>query len=361
MNNLFSPNRYNCITIIISILALSFTQCSIDKIQNYKSDFGESDFEILNLSLRNADSLSMGDLLFRCPKIIQVINDSILAIADTRNKNLVALLNHHSNKGKVLTIQGQGPNELSDVTTMLMRDNVLSISGLNDGKILQVEINPDSLSGKSYTSFHVPFQPLRSLMLNDTVCFALSQPFSGHRFSIHNVKDSTTNHIDSFPLDSADLELKPDNIFIQADMGISPDSNYIVLANRSWPIIEIINIKEKEINRITGPVKIDGKIKKIEFGNSYTYSQSPVWKVWSDLTVGYNHIYVGFNGYRCAPNEKYDNPGISKIYTFSLTGKPEKVFFLDSPIETFTVDEKNGYIYVVQNNPNLSIFKYKFK
>ncbi len=359
-NNLIQSNKLKCITIIICIVAISFTRCTTnDKIQNYRSDFSEQDFKIHELHLKDADSLSTGDLLFRRPKIIQVINDSILAIADTRNKNLVALLNHYSNKGKVLTIQGKGPTELSEVTTMLVRDSLLTLSGLNDGKILHVGINADSLSGESYTSYHVPFQPLRSLMINDSVCFALSQPFSGHRFSVYNVKDSTTNHFDSFPLDSVDLELKPDNVFIQADMGISPDSDYIVLANRSWPIIEIINIRENKINRLTGPAKIDGKVKRVDYGNSYTYSQTPGWDVWNGLTVGDKYIYVGYSGYRCEPNQKYDNPGISKIYSFSMTGEPEKIFVLDSPIETFTIDEKNGYIYVVRNNPDPSIFKYK--
>lgn len=334
------------------------TCCSKSNNSETKSDFSDEDFEIIQLSIKNTELITPGDIMLRRPYMIQVINDSILAVADSRNQSLVYLINQVSNTGRNVVERGEGPEELTELTTMIYNNGELSASGFNDGKILRFDIDCDSLNLKLSNSAKVPFQPLRSLMINDSTVFALSPNFSGHRYSVYHVDNGMTEHIDKFPLDSITLNVNPDNNFMQADVSISPDNKHIAIANRYWPIIEIIDTDGFDIRKYLGPMPVSGEIEKVENDNYYSYSQKPKCHMWDGIEIKNKSIYAGFNGYCRFPGEENNNPGVKRIYSFSIKDGPQKIYCFDSPIDAFTVDEDNNVIYTIQNNPEPSIMKY---
>lgn len=332
-----SYSMYRRIYLLVSLSL--FISCSQLKNRDTQCDFTDADFEVENMSVNGAEQIETGYIALKKPSKLQFINDSILAVADSKGQNLLWLINHKRNLTTSVLSRGEGPEDLIELTTITYPNDELNVAGLNDGKILRFDIEMDSLNIRFIGGVKVPYQPLRSVMIDDSVVFSLAPTYSGHRYNLFNMNDSTVEYIDEFPMDSIYLGAEPDNMFMQSDIDITPDGKLIVIANRFWPVIELFDVTNQKIKRLMGPVVSDAKVIKEYFGESYSYVQKPRWYMWDGVVATSNTIYIGYNGY-VRRNDENDNvkDAVTKIYSFDTQGRPQKIYTFDMPILSFTVD-----------------------
>lgn len=335
--------------------------CSDNRKQNWQCDFTADDFERVNLTLNEGSEVNIGDAILGRPVLIQLLDKGILAVSDSKSDNMAWLIDMENNKSKGILNRGEGPEELTELTTMSSHGNRLSVASMNDGKLLCFNVNADSLSLELSTGIRLPYQPLRSIFVNDSVTFSIAPTFTGHRYNIYHTNDSSVEYYDIFPLDSAFIEMRPDNTVFQSNITLSPDGKLIAIACMQWNTIELIDIDKNEIKVIYGPEPTYASIAKKDRGMAYSYVQNPRWYTWHCQPVLSNdRMYFGYDGYCRKENDQQEH-GNKFIYSFSREGKPLKIYNFDTVFTSFTVDEENNCFYVVHNEPEPTIIKYPLK
>ncbi|MGM0946362.1 MAG: BF3164 family lipoprotein [Bacteroidota bacterium] len=153
-------------------------------------------------------------------------------------------------------------------------------------------------------------------------------------------------------------ELKPNAIsyLFQGPIKGNINNNIYVKVGMVVDYIDIIDLSTKTIN---GP-RQDIQDFSISYNMGY---QIPVFPSESteryiDLYVGEDSFFVLFFGKSYAQISDLEN--LNRIFEFDFDGKILKQYQLDFPLNGFTVDEAERYIYgvTVDREPNLVRFEY---
>ncbi|MCM1331933.1 MAG: TolB-like 6-bladed beta-propeller domain-containing protein [Bacteroides sp.] len=347
---------------LISIFVIFIQSCSITENNEWHCDFTTDDFERIEMTVdNNGEALDFTENILMNPSIVTLLDSNCLAISEVGSDKMMWLIDLDAKRANGFITRGSGPEELLDLTTMSYHDGILSVAGLNDSKVLDFKVNYDSLKLDLVNHTVLPYiQPMRSIHLNDSVILSLATPFSGDRYYVYNMLDSTYESSGDFPLDSTLIEMKPDNAFIQADIAVNREKNIMVVANRWWGIIEICDLNSGEWNRYFGPVPTEAVVVKEQHGNVSRYKQKPDWSAWDEVYAGQNRIYLGYNG-KCRKSSKESFGEVKEIYTMSYDGKPDRIYSFDEAIVGFTIDEKNGFIYIIHELPEPILVRYPLK
>ncbi len=353
--------RYNRIitALIIGTLAVSLCCCDSTRPQgNGDLDFTDSDFKQIAKPLSEPTEIDfISDSVLK-PCNITPLGDNILAIENLGHEKMVWLADIAKHKLKGYISMGNGPDELLDLTTMSYSDGILSVAGVNDSKVIEYAVDHDSLKITPLVRTILPYKaPLRSLRMNDSIIFSLAPGFSGDRFYLYNKIDSSYTADSEFPLTQSEITVEPDNSFFQADIAIDHDGKLIVLANRSWNILEFYDVAADTWLTLYGPSESAAEIRKVNDGAVSFYSQSPRWHSWDQVVVGKKDVYVGYDGSCLADKEDVDT-GVTRIYTFGHDGTPGRIYQFESPVVSFAIDEQAQRIYVIHDLPEPTLVYY---
>lgn len=348
--------------IIIPLLLIFIHSCNTTENKEWHCDFTADDFERIEMTVNDDGKvLDFTEELLGKPSMLTMLDNNCIAVKDRGNDKMVWLINLDNEEAKSFVPRGEGPEELLDLTTMSYHDGILSLAGLNDSKVLDFKVDYDSLNLTLSNQLVLPYScPFRSLHLNDSVIFSLGTSFTGDRYHIYNMVDSAYETFRSFPLDSAYIGMSPDNSFFQADVDINRNKNKIVMTNRYWGIIEFIDGNSGKCTRLYGPIKTEAKVVKKTRGDSYSFRQEPRWSIWDEVYAGQDKIYIGYNG-NCEKSKEDSFGEVKEIYTMNYDGKPDRIYSFDEAIVSFTIDEKNGFIYIIHELPERVLVRYPLK
>ena len=347
---------------IIPLLLIFIHSCNTTENKEWHCDFTTDDFERIEMTVNDdGNVLDFTEELLGKPSMLTILDNNCIAVKDRGNDKMVWLINLDNEEAKSFVPRGVGPEELLDLTTMSYHDGILSLAGLNDSKVLDFEIDYDSLKFNLVNHTVLPYiHPMRSIHLNDSTILSLANAFSGDRYYIYNMLDSTYESSGDFPVDSALVKMKPDNAFFQTDIAVNREKNIMVVANRWWGIIEICNLKSREWNRYFGPVPTEAIGIKDQRGDSYSFRQEPRWSIWDEVYAGQDKIYIGYNG-SCRRSKEDSLGEVKEIYVIDYEGKPDRIYSFDEEIVGFTIDEKNGSIYIIHELPEPVLVRYPLK
>lgn len=287
-----------------------------------------------------------------------MLDNGFVAVEEIGASKMLHIVDMKNQRCRSHIAKGVGPNELLDLTTMTYSDSILTLAGLNDDKVLEYVILYDSLDLKPLNHTVLPYQgALRSISMDKERIFSIAPAFSGDRYYIYNRTDSTYSPIKSFPLDSTQIGVIPDNAFFQAELAINRNRSHIVVANMKWNILEIYDIASNKWITLYGPTPSEAKVSLESMGMIQGYRQTPQWITWRNITMGEKTIYIGYDG-SCLNSREERESGHRAIYTFDYSGRPMKIYHFDEPFIYFTIDEENGYMYVIQQTPEPTIIRY---
>lgn len=353
--------RYNKIITALIIGGITISLCCCDTTQKQSGrdlDFTDSDFKQIDKPLSEATEIDFVSDSVLKPCNMTSLGNNILAIEDLSYEKMVWLADIANHKLKGYISKGNGPDELLDLTTMTYSDGILSLAGLNDSKVIEYAVDHDSMKIAPVARTILPYKaPMRSLRMNDSIIFSLAPGFSGDRFYLYNKIDSSYTADSEFPLSKSEIAVEPDNSFFQADIAIGLDGKLIVLANRSWNILEFYDVAADTWLTLYGPSESAAEIRKVNDGAVSLYSQSPRWHSWDQVVVGKKDVYVGYNG-SCLADKEDEDTGVTRIYTFSHDGTPGRIYQFESPIVSFTIDEQARRIYVIHDLPEPTLVYY---
>ncbi|MCM1111076.1 MAG: TolB-like 6-bladed beta-propeller domain-containing protein [Clostridium sp.] len=292
------------------------------------------------------------------PYKIAALGNDKLAIEDLGHNRMVWIVDIDAQQAKSFVPRGIGPDELLDLSTMSYANGILTVAGLNDSKIIDYSVDPDSISICQIAKTTLPYHsPLRSLRLNDSIVFSLSPAFTGDRYYFYNRKDSTYSATTDFPLDKEKIGANPDNAFFQAEIAVSENGSLVVVANRDWDILEFYDVDADKWKIIYGPEVNNAEIKKIENGMVSFFRQTPKYYSWETVAVGKEKVYVGYNG-SCLREKGDEDTGVAEILTFDYSGNPDKIYRFDIPVISFAIDEQAKRIYAIHNIPDPTLVYY---
>lgn len=343
--------------LLLGIVVL--TSCSQSKETDSSAlDFTLEDFESFNFTDEDGDIITPDDLTLGKPYLLSVLSDSVIAIQDNATSNMVTFLNLSNGKFTQGIRQGNGPEELLQITTMMRYKNLLWVAGMDDGKVLAFEFDADSMKTTMRNSTSLSMNPARTIVIDDDDLFVLAPFFSGDRY--YRIRTNTVDTIRKFPMDSVTLGVPSDNSYLQADMSISPDHKHIMISNRDWNILEIYDISTGDIRTLRGPIEQNAKVRRQDIGMGYRYIQTPIWFMYNGNSADNSGFYVGFSGSEIKAKEDLGTYP-QTILSFDWNGNPRKAYHFDSPIINFTIDEKNGVLYAIQDMPDPVVVRYTLK
>lgn len=335
------------------------TSCSQNKETDSSTlDFTLDDFETVNFTNEEGDIVTPDNLTLGRPYLIAALSDSVIAVQDNATSNMVTFLNTSNGKFTEGIRQGNGPEELLQITTMMPYKDMLWVAGMDDGKVSAFKFDADSMKTSMQKSTRLSMNPARSIVIEDDDLFVLAPFFSGDRY--YRVRANAVDTIRKFPMDSIALGAPCDNSYLQVDMSISPDHKHIMISNRNWNILEIYDTDTGNIKIARGPVEQNATVRRHDVGIGYRYVQTPMWFMYNGNSAGDTGFYVGFTGTEIKAKEDL-NSYPKTILSFDWKGKPLKAYHFESPIINFTVDEGNGFLYAIQEMPDPVVVRYTLK
>lgn len=182
---------------------------------------------------------------------------------------------------------------------------------------------------------------------------------SHYQLSVFNAQGKEVNKMANYPGSSVsftDMEKKETYYMNFTTDGL----NRIAISYYMTDLIEIYDIKGNLQKRLFGPEQFISRVK--EYNDENISGSSPIKgsardAFFSPVNAG-DEFFVLYNGrYIDDPNH---SSSCNQIFSFSWQGVPKKIYNLDDPVFSFTVDTKNKKIYGISNTPEFHIVEYSY-
>ena len=352
-------NIYGRVALII-LAAIVFSSCNT----NDKHFFVDAEtFKIQDLEVFKLQGTIMqfNDTIWHPVDI--TVKDTLLFLKNLYTEYVYDIYNLKNNEkvNKFLQI-GQGPDEfLFPMIVQSMDDNVRIFDRRK--AILKEYLVSDLLGNQIPVS--IKDIPLRNnasakvAVLSDGAILASINMLPRGGFDIYNSDGIFLDSIGKFPeFTQGNLSDAEKILSFQSDFTTNL-TDRIFTSYLYTDLIEIYDFKGNCIKRIHGPNQIPlamdtrsasggGTAARTIKGKTYACYSSPVY-------AG-NEVFVLYFGELW---ENYEERNF-KIIVFDWNGKPLRMYELDTPLFTFTVDHKNKIIYGLTDSPEFRIIKFNY-
>lgn len=290
--------------------------------------------------------------------LIRYINDSIIAVCQSRTEPHVALYNLNTGEVQPAIIKGSGPDEMLRVSTMSVdSSNNLWLAGLMDRKVMKVKWNQNGEKASVEQAFKLPEDYLRGV--TDFEGGIIGLPSIPHTKRIITL-DSMGELRDSlgvYPIINMPDDVIPNNLIFQSDIAFNPETKKIMLVCRSWNFIDIIDAESKEIINLEYPIPAPIQIERTDFGEAFSYDPKPLWLMFSGVETTPESFLVGLIGKEVKSPEDFDSQ-INSIMEFDMEGNEGRLFKFNNDILAFTISDDGSRLFTIENNPEPALYEY---
>jgi hypothetical protein len=324
--------------------------------------FSESDFsETVEL---NHSVLNLNQMLMR-PVNIHIHGD-FLILQNLGPKYFYEVYDINTNRKINECINmGKGPGEMIAPKIINIKNNCIWIYDAGKVSLFRYRIedfvsshNPEIDKTLKLSSF-----ALKSRMSENIVITSDSETM-GCRFDFYNLDGKLLYSKGEYPPHSPPLSKIAERRYYDFDFTISADSK-IFVTHWSADLIEIYDIEGNLKRRRQGPNRYKPKFKEKSMNGGYFYGsvQGETYQCYSfdpPVNVG-DEIFVMYFG---DLYEKYEER-CDRILVFDTDGNPLRIYKLDIPVMSFSVDSENRIIYGITDKPEkeddeYNIIKYKY-
>ncbi|MDE6482716.1 MAG: TolB-like 6-bladed beta-propeller domain-containing protein [Rikenellaceae bacterium] len=338
----------------VSMLVLS--GCGTAPADDFKS-YDLNSFDMVDLSSVEPEIISRTEMVMGMPFDMCMVSDSIVAFKDTRTESQLWLLNVNNGDFAQCLYRGNGPKECLYVTNIWSDDGVLFAGGAQDGKVMKITVNPDSLSGDAecISTMSDSFMKITALSDSQLLYAPLSKPEV--RYLLACMDGTVTDTVGVFQTDKLEEGVAPNNALFQMQIALSPDKKHMVSSNMSWNRTEIYSVPFDGVMVLNGPMEIESKAVAVrtEFGTRF--GQKPDWHMFAGVSACNDGFALGFIGRELKEREDYLK-GVESVLFFDWNGNPTKMVRLDRDVFDFTVDFDNMAIYAIVIDPVPAVLKY---
>lgn len=305
-----------------------------------------NDSETVFTEFPSADSLmftKLSNLIVGTPKTILKYGDYLIINTLSKEKWITIYSLKENRVIKEAVNYGKGPNEMISCEIGLIGDQIW----FYDITKKEVHIIPvDSLIQNNQVNlekFKVDRSYYSVKLINDSVMLGTIDWMNPFKFSYINIKNGDVTGIGKYAVLSNDIPLEALMDACCCYIDISPDLKCIALSYRYADVLEIYKKDGTLLHALHGPHVFD-----IEFntaasnGHHFMTKTKKTRKAFVNTFVTGKYIYLLFSGHR--RNEEEWSTG-RYLFIYTWDGKPLKSLYLNYPICSFCVDEKEQVIY----------------
>lgn len=344
---------------MLSVLTIMSQSCS-DKGKDSNDTYSFNDFKTVDLSM-NREMVSDDPEVVGNPLNIKIVNDSIISIARMGDRKHVILYNVKSKRSQLAVEQGVGPLEMINVCSMSKdKEGNLLLFGQMDKKIMMTKWNETGgEEAETVLKLQSPVDALRGVSNGEDGFIIFPAVSDSIRLFMVDNQGLIVDSITRFPVVNIQEPMKPNNLIFQADICYSPENNKIAIVNRTWNEISIQDLKNANNKILKAPLNDDITLDKKAHGDTFNFVTSPLWHVYSGAVAGRDSFVVGYIGMKIE-NDSDMNKQCTQLLEFDWDGKPLRSFKPSAEVEFFDVDFGNGYIYTIENDPDPTLYRYKY-
>lgn len=362
MSGLFSIFAINktvmkiSVKIVVSAFALSalaMSGCGTTPTEEVRS-FDFTSFNVIDLSTVEPERVSPQEMIIGLSGNICMVSDSIMAIdIFNSDKMQLWLLNVNSGEFSQCLYRGRGPKECLGVTNIWEDGGYLFAGGFDDHKVMKIAVNPDSLTTDIECIAELPEYFIKVITLSDSTLLYSPSIVPDVRYLSVSMDGTVTDTVGEFLLtDRLEEGIRPENHMFQTEIALSPDERHMVASGTFWPMIEIYSVPFDKTIVLNGPIEIDSKIEKTQYGAF----QTPLWLILRNLNVCDDGFAVRFMGIKPYVDDSFNED--ESLLFFDWEGNPTKRFKLGRKITAFTVDFKSMTLYALMDDPEPMVVKY---
>ena len=344
---------------IVLFIVFSLSSCDDNK-KNFFVDSKTFDIEDLKISKLEGTVMQFNDTIWN-PVRINVI-DTLLFLGNRSTEYVFDIYNLKNNTkiNECLKI-GQGPDDF--VYPQIVQsagDNVwIYDMQLTKAKEFTVSDLLESNLPVSKNIISLNNMVLRNVaVLSDGAVLASVNSRTRGGFNLYNPAGLLLDSIGDYPeLTSGTLSDIEKLMSFQCRFATNL-TDRIFLSYSFSDLIEVYDFKGKCINRMHGPHRRQLKMGLRSSGE--VTGAAPIkgetYHCYSSPVYAGNEVFVSYFG---ELSENFEGQN-DKIIVFDWNGKPLRMYELDTPIFTFTVDHKNKIIYGITNSPEYMIIKFNY-
>jgi hypothetical protein len=285
------------------------------------------------------------DLFF--PKKMTFINDSILALTEGHDDYSIKIVKMKSDSAHLFDRfghKGEGPGEVHPNVNILQKDVRNGAEGLWIGDTRWIQFHPYNPETGKWEEKYSEKKPLPKHLFPSNKCFLLdnddllgSTMAIQHQVYLYSPDEDRTDEYDFYPVSPNPYDVRNSKIVFNGDVEIKPDKSKFVFVYevlKSIGIVSLDNLSEPVLLRFKDtpfpPVITD--IKEIasmplQYMRLYTTDQ---------------YIYALYAGKTVAEIEQSE--GLT-VHVFKWDGTAHCELHLNTLVNCFCVDEKNGFLY----------------
>ncbi|MDE6483324.1 MAG: TolB-like 6-bladed beta-propeller domain-containing protein [Rikenellaceae bacterium] len=336
-----------------ALSALAMSGCGTTPTEEVRN-FDFTSFNVIDLSTVEPQRVSPQEMIIGISNNICMVSDSIMAIEDSNASDMqLWLLNVNSGKFAQCLYKGNGPKECLGTTNIWVDNGYLFAGGFHDHKIMRIAVDPDSLTTDIECLAELPEYFIKAITLSDSTLLYSPSTVPDVRYLSVSLDGTVTDTVGEFLLtDRLEEGIRPENHMFQTEIALSPDERHMVASGTFWPMIEIYSVPFDKTIVLNGPIEIDSKIEKTQYGAF----QTPLWLILRNLNVCDDGFAVRFMGIKPYVDDSFNED--ESLLFFDWEGNPTKRFKLGRKITAFTVDFKSMTLYVLMDDPEPMVVKY---
>lgn len=351
-------NKYTLLHIkLLFILFCVFISCNSKR--EYENTETFSIHSIKQTSVLKGTTIPLYEPVMRPVKVFTI--DSFLILINAQTETFIDRynLNTLQKTGEYITF-GSGPEEMIAPIGVITNDSTVGI--LDGGKQTLFLFNKKEFcyasSPVSYKS--ISFDDLTDnikVLKNDNLVTTI-RSYKHQRLSFFNKNGEFIETKGEYPV------IKNENISITEKLAgyvcsivLNEERNKIFIAYQQTDLIEIYDINGDLIVRRQGPDYFFPSIIVQKNGEEETirYTKGETRDAYFCPTIYKDEIYVLYSGKIYDPaNYKFNK---DKIFVFDWEGNPIRIYNLETPIFSFTIDQQTGILYGLSNDPEFHVVK----
>jgi hypothetical protein len=293
-----------------------------------------------------------------------LVNDEFIVVSQSRLDTLINVYNKESGLLiKKIAPNGLGPGEITYVRSMeFSGDKTIWVYDSQYKAFHQFNLKDDTaLATNSFNKNEAFFFIAEMAISSESSVWSVMLDKQTQYFELGFNGDTLSSFGNWSKYDDRkDFPASTISSMHQGKMIVNKEKRVGVRAGVMRDYIDIVNLDNKEVYTLFGPSnhfpKYDAEYSQgypmpdVDFEDARTH--------YIDLQAGKNSIYLLYFGGKM---QEFGNNEIkNRIIEIDYSGNLKNVFELDTPILSFSIDEKNKVFYCIRfdNEPNVITFKY---
>jgi len=268
-------------------------------------------------------------------------------------------LNTFGHTKNVITVKGNGPNELLNITNLSLSGNSIILAECNKKKLVELDLTGTS-TDLIFTDLPGEYGSFTSVVRSGDLIIATGL-FEPGRYLCYNLANNAVSFFGSYPSESGKVRnpdnLLASNVYLSSKLAISPDNSHFACVH--------YNSGTLDINEITNDSIINSRLLAFHYPATVEKRRGDDIRVaikndnvngFFDVTASNKYIYALYSG------KTFEDAGVKLSYcdylmVFDWEGNPVECYHMDIPLSLIAYNQTDNVLYGIGINDNTELLR----